>query len=646
MLHHVFKAEANKLLTELFDSVDTLDKYLSKLRELGPSTAVGPHTFVAHGFGAFVEAYVGDKGLIRRYKGLPSADDDMLVQGIGINAKDKPCSLGSVYVREEDESVPLTSNRNQISGFIANSMAHHAISAKDERTMFLASNADKIHEKTYEQFIKGLNLQDALVLLMKHELAAGVDGDESFWESFRGMFSLANPVFVEKSLREHQYEAVEACEAIAKGTIILPTGTGKTIIASSLIDRSNKRMLSVKRSPVSLVASPRIVLTTQIIQEIVAYNATKGIDAKYVSLNSSSFDEDELKEALSMFGLEPRNILSTTSSSELETAYYESYQNRIPLIIGSTYHSAPRMSGVSFAIDLLLADEAHNLVQSIGRFSEEFKREFHNLKSKRRYFFTATPAYSASENGTGMGNDDLFGAVLYKRSPKEMIEKGEIIPPYIHRVVIDEYMIRRHRNAELTAVNLQEDNVSQNVEMAASVVVEAFNEHRSKVKQYSSDPDAIGSKMLVVCRGEQSFSGLFERSEVMSEFVQARKEVSIYGISSASGSWLNGEKVSPSGNGYKEKFMRSLKEASPERRRYHFPHRYGWGRHRHPWHHRSHGVQRLGLHQDEPDARPRDEALRTRPRPSVRRKDSAARMVQDGQALCVDYCPCLRLGPS
>jgi len=549
MLNHIFKTEISGQVDSLLSGCYTLRQFLDNLTKIDKGNI---KSIQEHGFQCLVEAIIKHFNWLENYKVVPTSESDFLVHGTGETIEGKR-AVGCFYV--EDENELLTSNKYHFTTFFSNTLQKHGI-----KKMWLFSNAVGIHEHTIDNF-----LDENVILFLREKIASKIDNNTGFWAYFKDELNKRIPKIMErKEFRDHQKEAVELCTKSPKGYVPLPTGTGKTLIEAGIIENCIKDIMI----PCCVVVTPRIVLTQQVLHEVFSYLSVRKIDAQYVGLNSGKIggeDENDWKEAMLDAGMDERDIPSTTSPRELENYYYEAKKQNLPLIIGATYHSAPRLLETDIPVYVLLLDEAHNLVDGIGRFSNDAKTDIHKIKTVKKYAFTATPAFTKSDKGTGLNNVDLFGKEIGGKSPREMIEKGEIVPPFIHRVKIDEYVIMGQKHLVLDKdnnplINGDIDDIEKNVELIATTVITSFLEHKNIVKKNSCCPDRVGAKLLVVCRGEPSLSGLLEKSVIMKEFKGDNRDVGIYAISTASGAYLDGEFIEGPGNGFKEKFMRVLRK--------------------------------------------------------------------------------------
>jgi superfamily II DNA or RNA helicase len=563
MIKHVFKAEIAGHQEELFKDCNTLDTFLLQAKML--ETDVKTEKLSQHAFESLVEALIFNKRLLNQYEVLSSAESDLMVHGKGINKDGQSATVVAIYV--DNPYTPLTANVNHITTFLANSRAHYKIEPKKD-SFFIFSNSVAVHEKTYAQFIEGMNLKDCVSLVMKADIEAMINGNKEFWDYFKN--ELVEPTDIveqkitksfceeKKSLRKHQIKQLQAAKRNKIGIILSPTGTGKSITEAAIIEDE----ISKTKTPVCLICTPRIGLTEQLIRMTFEHLRDRNINAQYLSLNSGNLDADEFKKEMARHGLTVTDIPSTTSSDEVKEYYLKAKAAKVPFIIGATYQSAWKMKEIRVPIDVMICDEAHNLVSCIGRFSTEAKDEVRNLKADRKYFFTATAAYTDSPEGTGFQNEKLFGKQICVMSPKEAIEAGEIVPPYIHKVDIDICKIRNNLKLPLTDDNLDDRDIEDNIEVSAYLLADAYRQHRSKIKEKSVDPDKIGAKLLVVCKGEPSFVGLLN-SETIKALKNEFPGLELYGISSASGAYINGSQRLE--NGYKHEFMRALRELPDEK---------------------------------------------------------------------------------
>jgi superfamily II DNA or RNA helicase len=213
-------------------------------------------------------------------------------------------------------------------------------------------------------------------------------------------------------------------------------------------------------------------------------------------------------------------IFSTTKPKEVSKLYKDCKARNLPLFVFSTYHSAVKFADSHLVPHITINDESHNLVS----------RAFHEattLPSGKNFFFTATEKVTDSEDGLGMNNEDNFGNIIYTKSARELIDAGEMVPPYLHLV--------RSNN---------ECRVDTDYEKMFESVVDAFNNHQEKINELSYDSEKIGAKVLVVCRGQQDLLQMF-KTKALEHFKATYPDIHIFALSSEFGMVNDGDYSKP-----------------------------------------------------------------------------------------------------
>lgn len=306
-----------------------------------------------------------------------------------------------------------------------------------------------------------------------------------------------------KQLRNHQTNAISSLSLAGKGTINLPTGTGKTLIQSrAIVDAINE-----DNSPkVYVILSPRILLSNQLMGDVKEDLVINGQDCQYLVVHSGRVNGDysALEKELN---IPYRETPSSTSHQGIMDVYEKAQRENVPMIISGTYHSAERIVGSGIPVEILFCDEAHYLVQE--QFSWIVSDPF---PSNRTYFFTATLRETPSEEGLGMNNVDLFGEVLYQELPIQLIEAGEMVRPRMHMI------------------DMSHDPEGDEADGLA--VAEAFIEHHSNVN--------VGAKLLVVSKdGSDNLDALVNHVEIQ-RLLNVRPSLRIFDVSSEHGARIDG----------------------------------------------------------------------------------------------------------
>lgn len=307
-----------------------------------------------------------------------------------------------------------------------------------------------------------------------------------------------------KQLRDHQTGAIASLSDAVRGTINLPTGTGKTLIQSRAIVNA---INDDPTSKVYVILSPRILLSNQLMGDVKNDLVINKQDCQYLVVHSGPAESEysSLEEELN---IPYRETPSTTSHQGIIDEYKKAQREKVPMIISGTYHSADRIVGSGIPVEILFCDEAHYLVQE--QFSWIVSDPF---PANRSYFFTATLRETPSNEGLGMNNSTLFGEVLYQKLPIDLINAGEMVRPRMH------------------IVDMSHDPEGEEGDGLA--VAEAFIEHQSNIN--------VGAKLLVVSKdGSDNLNALVTHPEIQ-RLLNVRPSLRIFDVSSEYGARIDGE---------------------------------------------------------------------------------------------------------
>ncbi len=252
-----------------------------------------------------------------------------------------------------------------------------------------------------------------------------------------------------------------------RGQVYSPTGSGKTVCFDSLITK----MIKGKTNKKICIVYPRIALA------IDQQDRLKGkTNVEFTSFHSGSNNAPEEAKLY-------RKQISTTSREQLKEIHDTTKMNHITFV---TYHSFKHIANMDF--DLIICDEAHNLVQS------NFAESLPIIKSKV-IFYTATPIFAINglETVIGMNNEQLFGKVICNVKPKELIEKGYIVPP---------------RLVELS-ITTDEDGIAVEPHLTIS---HAFKDQKERLNK-------VTNKMLVAMSDTRYFDEIQSRIDDMRRIV-------------------------------------------------------------------------------------------------------------------------------
>jgi superfamily II DNA or RNA helicase len=397
----------------------------------------------------------------------------------------------------------------------------------------------------------------------------------AFYNAVKASVTPKQEAFEVKVLRPHQLEAVEACMAIyndpldsfKSGKVILPTGTGKTLIESENIRRVILIQQQAGKLPVIKVNSSRILLCGQLCKDIFEYLQSHGVEARYVIFNSGTSDEKWFVTKMKELGGTWRKIICTTDPHEVMDAFQKATTENIPLIIVSTYDSSVKFAESMLCPCLTIHDEAHNLVS--GETCKAADRTI--CPTEASFFFTATEKTTESNEDLGMNNLVRFGKTIYTKAPKEMIEKGEMVPPRTHIV------------SPKNGIAYDLAKIDNDIEALCISIWDAYAEHEKKIKESSCSPDSIGAKILIVCRGQKELKDMMDpeaeaaaeegikttkkvfKNSVFDTLRKAHPGVHLFALSSDYGIYNDGEFLpSPVSNAKKYALMQKIEALESE----------------------------------------------------------------------------------
>ena len=290
-------------------------------------------------------------------------------------------------------------------------------------------------------------------------------------DSCGGYTSCINSTGSVIKLRPHQQAALDKLAVASRGTVLVPTGGGKTLIG--IMDAV--RMLNASTTPQTIiVVAPRILLAQQLCSEwmevIKEEVAQQVIPAHIHSGDTSHFSTTKVEEIKLFLGM--------TQTAGLHRIFF------------TTYHSLGRLAESSVQADLFVCDEAHNSVQK--SFFPSVK--YFSQVSARSYFYTATPKHSNTPSKPGMNDVSVFGHVIVNVAAPKLVEGGFIVPP---RIVARELpLIQKgeqtaERDAEYVLQSIYENSASKVLICAKSVkqivrmIAESDFTEQLKEREYS-----------------------------------------------------------------------------------------------------------------------------------------------------------------
>jgi superfamily II DNA or RNA helicase len=207
------------------------------------------------------------------------------------------------------------------------------------------------------------------------------------------------------TLRPHQQDATDAMLEHKKGTIVIPTGGGKTIC---MIEDAITNMEMSNQGQTFVVVAPRILLAEQLCSEFLELIDTSHTHIMHVHSGETHHFSSTNPSKIHLFA----NTARTAGEN---------------VIIFTTYHSLHRLIDADIEVNTIYFDEAHNSVQrNFFPATEHFAAD-----SNRCYFFTATPKHSVTVFKPGMNDVEVYGKVICNVPAPKLVEEGYILPPKV-----------------------------------------------------------------------------------------------------------------------------------------------------------------------------------------------------------------------
>ena len=252
-----------------------------------------------------------------------------------------------------------------------------------------------------------------------------------YLKNFFNKLGVKKVMYSDLPLYDHQQQALEALSNFIKdkansvGRIIIPTGGGKTRIEAEFIKR---HAIEVDENiGVSLVLFHRIALGQQHAGLGSIYDENKALGFRewlgFKGWSAAAFHSGDHFAPKNIPGGKRREK-QTTNFNELKNHIEKEKRLGRYVIVFGTYQSFHKLASLKF--DAIIADESQELVNS------DYNKTFSRIDAKYKFCFTATEKWSESNDGFGLNNEKIFGPRVYTISPKELIDRGLIVPPKIH----------------------------------------------------------------------------------------------------------------------------------------------------------------------------------------------------------------------
>jgi superfamily II DNA or RNA helicase len=370
-----------------------------------------------------------------------------------------------------------------------------------------------------------------------------LDDDAAWaWQAILAQLKGQAPRPKARSPRPYQQAAISAAknhfirDGAARGRLIMPCGTGKSLTAFWIADALDAKAI--------LVAVPSLVLISQSLRDWAREFLAQNVMPDWLCVCS---DESVGELESDKFVGEVYDLGLPTHTEPNEIAKLLRARSSGPKIVFTTYQSsrklaaAARKAGTKF--DLAIIDEAH---KTVGLHSKTFATVLSDKKIKigRRLFMTATERVFRGDRDDVLSMDDEgdYGPRFYQLSFKDAIRQG-IISDYkiLTMTVSDGHMKQLIDQNHILNLNSRDLDDAEAQAVAAGIALKrtyrnyqikhAISFHRSirAADRFREQQDAlnrlrdIGPRTTNLHISSKKAAG--QRSELLQEFVRYKRSL-------------------------------------------------------------------------------------------------------------------------
>ncbi len=282
--------------------------------------------------------------------------------------------------------------------------------------------------------------------LLKNTAEIGLDRwlalTEDEWEQIRALCRHRKVPIKPRKPRPHQQKAVTAAKVHfvadrqARGRLIMPCGTGKSLTAFWIAETLKPRSI--------LVAVPSLALIRQSLTDWTREFLARGIVPDWLCVcsdeSTGKLDQDEFVSETYDLG-----IPATTNRKEI-AAFLKRPANGHKIVF-TTYQSSPRLAKAARAarhrFDLAILDEAHKTVGVKGKTFATLLFD-RNISIHKRLFMTATERVLKGESDEVLSMDDeaIYGRRFFLMTFKEAIAQKVVSDYRILTVTVSDRHVR------------------------------------------------------------------------------------------------------------------------------------------------------------------------------------------------------------
>ena len=320
--------------------------------------------------------------------------------------------------------------------------------------------------------------------LMRNTTEIGLDRwqslDHQAWRSIVGKLRGRSARPDARTPRPHQRAAISAAKAhfvrdgAARGRLIMPCGTGKSLTAYWIAEALKAKTI--------LVAVPSLALVRQSLTDWTREFLAHGVKPDWLCVCSDetvgNLERDEFVGEVYDLGL-------PTHTDPNDIATLIRARSNGPKIIFTTYQSSGKLAAAArkarITFDLCILDEAH---KTVGVHSKLFATLLNDKKItiRRRLFMTATERVFRGdrEDVLSMGNEKDYGARFFQLSFKEAIKQRIITDYKILTMTVSDHYIRKlvDENRILNLNSRDLDEVEAQSIAAGVALKRIFKKHR------------------------------------------------------------------------------------------------------------------------------------------------------------------------
>ncbi len=225
-------------------------------------------------------------------------------------------------------------------------------------------------------------------------------------------------------LRDYQARSVAELNSLdsyghSRATLVLPCGTGKTVVATYVIPTDPKAR--------TVVFVPTVALLHQ------TWLAITRVHPNAVMLGVCGPTRRESGDPDDMTAPQAAALLNSTLTTDPDTIAEHLTTATGPLIVVATYASSPAVAAAaaqsSTSFDLLICDEAH---RTAGEADKAWATPVHAIPARRRLFMTATPRAITVTDTSALDLDDTEVVTM-----NSLADYGPHISPITFREAID-----------------------------------------------------------------------------------------------------------------------------------------------------------------------------------------------------------------